>query len=66
MKKRYIKPEVCAVRLCGATMISASGVSSDNGIPYGGVDEEGQKEPDAKANHYNVWDDDWREDSDGY
>lgn len=30
-------------------------------MTYGGVNEEGNKEPDAKQNHYNVWDDDWRE-----
>ena len=36
-------------------------ITSDNGMTYGGVNEEGNKEPDAKQNHYNVWDDDWRE-----
>ena len=34
------------------TPLAASGVSSNNGIGYGGVDEQGQKDPDVKANPF--------------
>lgn len=59
MKKTYIIPETFSVRMQGEQVIAASGVTSDNGIGYGGTDEKGEKDPEVKRNYYNVWDDDW-------
>ena len=36
-------------------MLAASGVSSDKGIGYGGIDGEGTKDPAARRRH-NEWD----------
>ena len=64
MKKTYIIPETVAVQVCGERMIAGSqDVTSNNGMTYGGVDEEGEKDPEVKQNQsrYDVWNDDWRE-----
>lgn len=52
MKKRYIIPETKVVLLHGETILSASGVTSNNGIGYGGVDEQGELDPEVKGNPY--------------
>lgn len=59
MKKTYIIPETVVVHMLGENVIAVSGVQSDNGIGYGGTDEEGKKDPEVKRYHYNVWDNDW-------
>lgn len=61
MKKTYLKPSVEVVRMGTITFICQSGsVTSPNGIGYGGVDEEGEKDPSARR-HRNVWDDEEEE-----
>ena len=65
MKKTYIIPEISVVWLRTEQVIAASGVTSEEyGIGYGGVDEEGTQDPNVKREHYNVWDDDWRDERD--
>ena len=58
MKKTYIIPDMSVVQTQHGKPIAGS-VTSDNGIGYGGVDDGGNIDPDVKANHYSVWDDDW-------
>ena len=55
MKKRqYIKPSLVVVATATTAIIMASGVSaSEKGIEYGGVDEEGVKDPSARR--HDVW-----------
>ena len=57
MKKRYFAPETLVVRTAIEQLLSGSGVQSDNGIGYGGVDEDGSKDPSARR-HRSEWDDD--------
>jgi hypothetical protein len=52
MKKTYIIPEMSVVLMQHETSLAVSGVSSNNGIGYGGVDDQGQKDPDVKANPF--------------
>ena len=60
MKKTYIKPKALVCKINTELVIAGSeDIKSNNGINYGGVDEEGTKDPEVKQNHYNVWDDDW-------
>ncbi|MCR4809312.1 MAG: hypothetical protein K5896_05585 [Prevotella sp.] len=55
MKKKYLQPWTVVIKLKHATMLCASkGVTSDKGIGYGGVDEEGEKDPEARRRR-NVW-----------
>ena len=59
MKKIYKSPNSIIMHLQGVQMISASGgVTSNNGIGYGGVDEDGSLEADTKENK-SVWDKNW-------
>ena len=44
------------VRTAIEQLLSGSGVQSDNGIDYGGVDEDGTKDPAARR-HRSEWDD---------
>ena len=61
MKKAYIIPAVLVWHTLAERVVAAStDVTSNNGITYGGVDEEGEQDPNAKQDHYNVWKDDWR------
>ena len=62
MKKTYISPEITIEISNCQQFLFASGVRGqmdDNlDIGYGGVDEEGKKDP--SANHFKAWDDgDW-------
>lgn len=59
MKKTYIIPETVVVHMLGENVIAVSGVQSNNDIEYGGTDEKGEKDPEVKRYHYNVWDNDW-------
>lgn len=59
MKKIYVSPDFITVNLQGVQMISASDdVKSNNGLSYGGVDGEGNLDPEVKENK-NVWDENW-------
>lgn len=58
MKKTYLQPSMVVVTTMAATIICGSeSVSSDNGIGYGGVDEEGELEPASRRRRRNVWED---------
>ena len=52
MKQTYITPLMSAVRLHGEGLIAVSGVSSNQGIGYGGVDQNGTVEPEVKGNPF--------------
>lgn len=60
MKKTYIEPSVMVANIRTSMMICVSdGVTSGGdakGIDYGGVDEEGVKDP-ASRRQYDVWED---------
>lgn len=57
MKKRYIKPllERRVSLLPGAHLMIASGVEGDNGIGWGGYDDEGDINPSAKTSVFEEW-----------
>ena len=52
MKKTYIIPRMSFCVLQHETLLADSGVSSNNDIDYGGVDTEGEKDPDVKENFF--------------
>ena len=52
MKKTYIIPKMCIHVVYHEQPLAASGVVSDKGIGYGGVDTEGTQDPDVKANNF--------------
>ena len=52
MKKTYIIPNVCVQAVTQELPLTGSGVTSNNGIGYGGVDEDGSKEANVKENPY--------------
>ena len=54
MKKTYIKPSVEVDGMETETFICGS-VTSEIGIDYGGVDEDGDKDPVSRL-HRDVWD----------
>lgn len=60
MKKAYIEPSVMvnyigtAMMICGSDGVTSGG--DVKGIDYGGVDEEGTKDP-ASRRQYDVWED---------
>ena len=62
MKKRYIKPVVAehASLLPETSLMIASGINSNNGIDWGGYDDEGDIIPSAKMGI--VFQDIWEED----
>ena len=61
MKKTYLKPLTEVVIMGKQTIICASdGVTSGKGIGYGGVDEDGEKDPSARRRR-DVWDDEEEE-----
>lgn len=54
MKKTYLQPSAEMDYMETESMICSSpGVASDTGIGYGGVDEEGVKDPASRR--YDVW-----------
>lgn len=60
MKKiAYQTPEVKVKTLFMESLMAGSGVTaSEQGIGYGGVDVNGEKDPDAKVfDSHSVWDD---------
>ena len=61
MKKTYQVPFTEMVTMETLTIICTSGtVTSNNGIGYGGVDEDGEKDPSARRRR-DVWDDEEEE-----
>lgn len=57
MKKRYMQPSIKAVEIKMTMMVCGSeDITSDKGIDYGGVDEEGVKDPASRRNE-GVWED---------
>lgn len=57
MKKTYIQPCMEVVSEDCSVLMSSSGVESNNGIGYGGVDDDGTKDP-ASRRFGSDWDDD--------
>ena len=55
MKKIYKKPCVKISCMEQEVIMADSGVTGNNGIGWGGVDEAGNKDPDA--NSTDIWDD---------
>ena len=53
MKKTYLQPSIEMANMETEAMICGS-VTSDKGIGYGGVDEEGTKDP-ASRRQFDVW-----------
>ena len=60
MKKTYLQPWAIAAETEYTTLICTSGVTTDNGIGYGGVDEEGDHDPAARRRRV-VWDEEEEE-----
>ena len=54
MKKTYLQPWANEKDMEQIIMICSSGVTSGKGIGYGGVDEEGEKDPAAR-NYGGMW-----------
>lgn len=58
MKKIYFQPTTVVVQTKLAMMICGSqDITSDEGITYGGVDEEGELEAESRRRKQNVWED---------
>lgn len=52
MKKIYSVPEMVEADLMQVSMLAGSrGVTSNNGIKYGGIDTDGSKDPSVKADN---------------
>lgn len=49
MKKNYIQPSVESVQQMIMQPLCLSGVTGNNGMGYGGTDEEGEIDPDVKG-----------------
>ena len=49
MKKTYIAPNTDVVEIESEMILAESGVYSNTGIGYGGVDTEGSKDAEAKS-----------------
>ncbi len=47
MKKAYIIPDIQVVKIENVQLLSGSGVAGENGIGFGGVDEDGTLDPSA-------------------
>ena len=61
MKKTYIQPSLEMAIIGTATIICGSqDITSNKDITYGGVDEEGKKDP-ASRRRRDVWDDEEEE-----
>jgi len=58
-KKDYVRPCIMVEKMNAAELICVSqGVTSDVGINYGGIDEEGEQDPAARRRYHDVWQDD--------
>lgn len=57
MKKTYQTPQIALLECWGEPLMAASGVAStDMGIDYGGVDENGAYDPESRR-YSTVWGD---------
>lgn len=57
MKKNYDSPRIEVVLLLSEDIITSSGVTSEeNGIGYGGVDNDGTNRADGRSRN-SIWDD---------
>lgn len=56
MKKTYICPLIKQEKTECCAMLASSLISSDNGIGYGGVDEDGSHDPQVKEADWSLWD----------
>ena len=62
MKKAYLQRTTDVLKLSLHGLLMASGVQSDDkGIEYGGVDEEGDRDPASRRRRNDVWGDDEEE-----
>ena len=55
MKKNYIMPSLRAIKCEDEALMSVSSdkrVSSDKGIDYGGVDEDGEREAESRCGRW--------------
>ena len=60
MKKGYLKPDTEQMSADLTTLICGSqDITSDKGIDYGGVDEEGTMDPASRR--YNIWEEEENE-----
>ena len=58
MKKTYIEPSVMVAYIGTTAMICGSqDITSDKGIDYGGVDEDGELDPASRRRRRDVWED---------
>jgi hypothetical protein len=48
MKRQYMAPEIEILEYSTEEMIATSSVTSNNGLDYGGIDEEGEKEAESR------------------
>ena len=57
MKKAYMKPRVKILPVSSDELLAGSVTADINGdtIGYGGVDENGELDPGAKAFNYDTW-----------
>lgn len=61
MRKTYVEPSAEVTYMEMAMMVCGSkDITSDKGIDYGGVDEEGEKDPASRR--HDVWEDEELED----
>ena len=56
MRKTYICPLIKQEETECCAMLASSLISSDNGIGYGGVDEDGSHDPQVKEADWSLWD----------
>ena len=56
MKKKYDCPLLKSEETEACAMLASSLISSDNGIGYGGVDEDGSHDPQVKEADWSLWD----------
>ena len=57
MKKKYIQPCIEEMQAQAAQILAAS-VTGNNGIEYGGVDNDGSLNPETKEDKWDMWTDD--------
>lgn len=58
MKKTYIQPSLRSMVTETEELMTVSGVGSERGITYGGVDENGEREADSRSFNSTFEDDD--------
>ena len=58
MKKTYIQPSLRSMVTETEKLMTLSGVGSERGITYGGVDENGEREADSRSFRYEFDDED--------